>query len=279
MTKEQINIGILQSAGIAGRIIETALNNPEITDVFTPVIYSKENQNDKNVGSDLKFGNIAAVVVAPGSTTEFSFPGAMMVYAEGSLRFAAVSASAEDLSADVAADIIRKAWQMLRRDFMVSMPRIALVIPKESPSQTVDMCKQVVRDLTEQGVYVFGPYPADEYSEDNLLQNFDISLVVGEKELQDLVQTRTSDMRTRFIAGMPMIMTQTDYPATFEFAEDDLDEPANALRQAAYLAIDISANRISYDEAHESPLPKLYHEKRDDSEKVRFAIPKKKAEE
>ena len=94
MTKEQINIGILQSAGIAGRIIETALNNPEITDVFTPVIYSKENQNDKNVGSDLKFGNIAAVVVAPGSTTEFSFPGAMMVYAEGSLRFASVSASA-----------------------------------------------------------------------------------------------------------------------------------------------------------------------------------------
>lgn len=279
MTKEQINIGILQSAGIAGRIIETALNNPEITDVFTPVIYSKENQNDKNVGSDLKFGNIAAVVVAPGSTTEFSFPGAMMVYTEGSLRFAAVSASAEDFSADVAADIVRKAWQMLRRDFMVSMPRIALVIPKESPSQTVDMCKQVVRDLTEQGVYVFGPYLADEYSEDNLLQNFDISLVVGEKELQDLVQTRTSDMRTRFIAGMPMIMTQTDYPATFEFAEDDLDEPANALRQAAYLAIDISANRISYDEAHESPLPKLYHEKRDDSEKVRFAIPKKKAEE
>lgn len=279
MTKEQINIGILQSAGIAGRIIETALNNPEITDVFTPVIYSKENQNDKNVGSDLKFGNIAAVVVAPGSTTEFSFPGAMMVYAEGSLRFASVSASAEDFSADVAADIVRKAWQMLRRDFMVSMPRIALVIPKESPSQTVDMCKQVVRDLTEQGVYVFGPYSADEYSEDNLLQNFDISLVVGEKELQDLVQTRTSDMRTRFIAGMPMIMTQTDYPATFEFAEDDLDEPANALRQAAYLAIDISANRISYDEAHESPLPKLYHEKRDDSEKVRFAIPKKKAEE
>lgn len=279
MTKEQINIGILQSAGIAGRIIETALNNPEITDVFTPVIYSKENQNDKNVGSDLKFGNIAAVVVAPGSTTEFSFPGAMMVYTEGSLRFASVSASAEDFSADVAADIVRKAWQMLRRDFMVSMPRIALVIPKESPSQTVDMCKQVVRDLTEQGVYVFGPYLADEYSEDNLLQNFDISLVVGEKELQDLVQTRTSDMRTRFIAGMPMIMTQTDYPATFEFAEDDLDEPANALRQAAYLAIDISANRISYDEAHESPLPKLYHEKRDDSEKVRFAIPKKKAEE
>ena len=91
MIKEQVNIGILQSAGIAGRIIETALNNPEITDVFTPVIYSKENQNDKNVGADLKFGNIAAVVVAPGSTTEFSFPGAMIVYADQGRRIAGIS--------------------------------------------------------------------------------------------------------------------------------------------------------------------------------------------
>ena len=43
---------------MAGRIIETALSHPEHTDVFKPVIYSKENQNDKNVSSDLKFGNI-----------------------------------------------------------------------------------------------------------------------------------------------------------------------------------------------------------------------------
>ena len=58
---------------MAGRIIETALSHPEHTDVFKPVIYSKENQNDKNVSSDLKFGNIEAVIVAPGSATEFKF--------------------------------------------------------------------------------------------------------------------------------------------------------------------------------------------------------------
>ena len=60
-----MNIGILQPAGMAGRIIETALSHPEHTDVFKPVIYSKENQNDKNVSSDLKFGNIAAGIVTP----------------------------------------------------------------------------------------------------------------------------------------------------------------------------------------------------------------------
>ena len=42
------------------------------------------------------------------------------------------------------------------------------------------------------------------------------------------------------------------------------------------MAIDIFRNRIDYDEAYENPLPKLYHEKKDDSEKVRFNIPKPK---
>lgn len=34
-------------------------------------------------------------------------------------------------------------------------------------------------------------------------------------------------------------------------------------------------HRAEYDEPMENPLPKLYHERRDESEKVRFAIPKK----
>ena len=45
---------------------------------------------------------------------------------------------------------------------------------------------------------------------------------------------------------------------------------------AIYLAIDIFRHRKEYDEASLNPLPKLYHEKKDDSDKVRYAIPKKR---
>ena len=45
---------------------------------------------------------------------------------------------------------------------------------------------------------------------------------------------------------------------------------------AIYLAIDIFRHRKEYDEAGTNPLPKLYHEKKDDSDKVRYAIPKKR---
>ena len=47
-------------------------------------------------------------------------------------------------------------------------------------------------------------------------------------------------------------------------------------RQALYAVIDAARNRKNYDAPLANPLPKLYHEKRDESEKVRFAIPKKR---
>ena len=48
------------------------------------------------------------------------------------------------------------------------------------------------------------------------------------------------------------------------------------MRQAVYTAIDMYRHRIEYDEPMGNPLPKLYHEKREDVEKIRFAIPKPK---
>ncbi|MDY4952242.1 MAG: 4-hydroxythreonine-4-phosphate dehydrogenase, partial [Prevotella sp.] len=48
-----------------------------------------------------------------------------------------------------------------------------------------------------------------------------------------------------------------------------------SFRHAIFLAIDAFRHRQEYDEPLENPLKKLYHEKKDDSEKVRFSIPKK----
>ena len=50
------------------------------------------------------------------------------------------------------------------------------------------------------------------------------------------------------------------------------------MRHAIFLAIDIFRHRKEYDEPMGNPLAKLYKERRDDSEKVRFAVPKRKEE-
>lgn len=276
-----MNIGILQSAGIAGRIIEVALNHPEHTDVFTPVIYSKENQNDKNVGSDLKFGNIQAVVVAPGSSTEFKFEGSVVVYIDDHLRLAtavpgkSIGEVSAALTKEVLTDCLRKCWMSLKRDFGLTMPRIGIVALNDTIDEAEkNIIAPAVAEATAEGIGVFGPYVLDDYLEENKFQHFDMTVVISDEQAQKMLGMVSSDLRTRFIAGIPMVMAQTDYSAAYEFDEADLEEPAQALRDAVYNVMDISRNRRVYDEAHKNPLPKLYHERRDDSEKVRFAVKK-----
>lgn len=280
-----MKIGILQSAGIAGKIIEVALNHPEHTDVFTPVIYSKENQNDKNVGSDIKFGNIEAVVVAPGSATEFNFEGSLTIYIDDKIRLAIIAPGKEGselysaLTKETLTTVIKKAWMSLKRDFMVTMPRIALVAMNSTYDEAEkEIMTSCVMELNEQHVGVFGPYLLDDFIEENKYQHFDMTLVVSDAQAKQVLSTIASDLHTRFLAGIPMIMALTDIPSSYAFDEADLEEPAQALRTAIYNAMSISRNRKVYDESHENPLEKLYHERRDDSEKVRFAIPKKKSE-
>jgi 4-hydroxythreonine-4-phosphate dehydrogenase len=50
------------------------------------------------------------------------------------------------------------------------------------------------------------------------------------------------------------------------------------MRSAIYAAMDIKRNREADDEAKQNPLPKLYHERREDSERSRHTLPQEKAE-
>lgn len=84
----------------------------------------------------------------------------------------------------------------------------------------------------------------------------------------------TDESRTKLLIGIPMVMASTEYGATHDFDASGIVQPAYALRKAVYTVIDVVRCREAYDEGHHDPLPKIYHERRDDSEKVRFAVRK-----
>jgi 4-hydroxythreonine-4-phosphate dehydrogenase len=88
-------------------------------------------------------------------------------------------------------------------------------------------------------------------------------------------KTIALDSGVNYTAGLPIIRTSPDHGTAYDIAgQGKADE--NSFRQAIYTAIDVFRNRQNYVEPLQNPLPKLFHEKRDDSEKVRFAIPKAK---
>ncbi|MCD8202448.1 MAG: 4-hydroxythreonine-4-phosphate dehydrogenase, partial [Prevotella sp.] len=51
-----------------------------------------------------------------------------------------------------------------------------------------------------------------------------------------------------------------------------------SFRHAIFFAIDVFRNRANYDEPLADPLPKLYHEKKEEGERPRLPFPKKKME-
>ncbi|MDD7125028.1 MAG: hypothetical protein PUH87_08720, partial [Bacteroidales bacterium] len=232
-----------------------------------------------------KFGNIEAVIVAPGSATEFKFEGSMTVYADHGVRIAAIAADGagndgQALDERIIRERIMKAWSVVCRDFLVSSPRVALVFSDATTSlASADMLTTIVDSMQTEGIGIFGPYREEEYIKQSMSQHFDLTLAMTDTMAKEMADILTDDTRAIYLAGLPMLMAMTDYPATYQFEEDDLDDPAHALRAAIYTAMEVRRNRKAYDEAHESPLPKLYHERKDDSEKVRFAVSKRKEQQ
>ena len=72
-----------------------------------------------------------------------------------------------------------------------------------------------------------------------------------------------------FTAGLPIVRTSPDHGTAYDIAGKGKADEAS-MRQAIYTALDVFRNRQRYEEAHANPLRKQYHERRDDSDKLKL---------
>ena len=174
--------------------------------------------------------------------------------------------------------------QTIKRDFNISNPRIAILAlnPKNNEetscgNEEKDIIIPAIDTLANKGIQAFGPYAADDFFGNGDFHEFDGVMAMYHDQATAPFKSINDGRGVIYTAGMPIIRTSADIAPGYEIAgTNSADE--SSFRNAVYLAIDTYRNRINYDEACENPLPKLYHEKRDDSEKVRFSIPKKKTD-
>jgi 4-hydroxythreonine-4-phosphate dehydrogenase len=57
--------------------------------------------------------------------------------------------------------------------------------------------------------------------------------------------------------------------------DGDNKATVDSFREAIYTCIDVYRSRYFFDLPYANPLPKMYHERREDGEKVRFAVKKR----
>ena len=168
--------------------------------------------------------------------------------------------------------------QALRRDFRLSKPRIAVLALNPHAGddgllgdEEKNIIAPAIEELSEKGIQAFGPYPADGFFGAGSYDNFDGVLAMYHDQGLAPFKTIALDSGVNYTAGLPIVRTSPDHGTAYDIAgQGKADE--NSMRQAIYTAIDVFRNRKNFDEPLQNPLPKLFHEKKEDGEKVRFAV-------
>lgn len=170
-------------------------------------------------------------------------------------------------------------WKSLKRDFRISNPRLALLAlnPQEGAEEK-EIILPAIEAMEKEGIQAFGPYSANDFFGSQQYEYFDGVLAMYDDQGAVPFKTLAQDYGVKLKAGIPIICTTPDHGPAFDIAGKG-EASEHSLRHAIYIAIDMHRNRIAYDEPLAHPLPKLYHEKREEGEKVRFAIPKAKDRE
>ena len=174
-------------------------------------------------------------------------------------------------------DRIRAVDTAMKRDFRLSNPRIGVLAlnPTADGEEERAIIGPAVCKAADEGINAYGPYAAEEYFGRNVCDAFDCTLAMYDDQAVIPFTTLMQNDGIYYVASLPLVCTAPaltpDYDAAGRGVSDE-----SALRHAIFEAIDIVRNRGEHDAPLANPLQKLYHEKRDESEKVRFSIPKRR---
>lgn len=136
---------------------------------------------------------------------------------------------------------------VIRRDLDCDNPRIAILSPE---------AEATVSKFMESSTAIFGPYTEQDLMDNWEYLHFDGILTNADKQCDDICKELYGNEYVSMIANLPVVITQ---PHSF-----------NTLNAAVFAAIDIARNRHYYDLPLRNPLKKIYHERKEDGEKARF---------
>lgn len=238
----------------------------------------------KHAVDDLVAGEIDALVTAPINKhniqqAEFNFPGhteylqartessdALMFMVSDELRVGVVTGHipVKDIAPNISIGaIVSKLAMMdasLKRDFWIRKPKIAVLglnphagdnglIGTEDEQIIIPAIEQAKSD----GVFCFGPYPADGFFASETYTKFDAVLAMYHD--QGLIPFKHIAARSgvNFTAGLPVVRTSPDHGTGYDIAGKNVASEVS-FREAVFAAIHIVARRREQAELLSNPL-------------------------
>jgi len=194
--------------------------------------------SEKKAMEDCQENNIDALVITP---QEAPFPcpaGSTEMLINEDIRMALVE--------KVDKKTIEAFRNTLVRDFDCQHPRIAILSDEAPQENTGEEPRE------EKFMYVYGPYAIKEFFEEEKYMYYDGIITSEKQKATKAFGSLAYEYGIRFYAGSDRIITSPFLPDTI------------CLNHATYIATDVYRNRMAYDQERENPLPKLFHDKRED---------------
>lgn len=231
----------------------------------------------------LSEGHVDILVTAPINkeniqSDQFSFPGhteylenrfqssSLMFLVSDDLRVAVVTGHipvtrvAQEVTTDKVLAKLRLVHHSLTADFSIRKPRIAVLglNPHAGDNGVIgDEEQQIIlpaiKRAKDEGMVVFGPYPADGFFGNGSYKQFDAVLAMYHD--QGLIPFKTIAFHSgvNFTAGLPVVRTSPDHGTAYDLAGRNLASE-ESFRRAVYLGVDVFRNRTIHREISANPL-------------------------
>lgn len=150
--------------------------------------------------------------------------------------------------------------ESLKKDFMVNMPRIAVLSlnPHSGDggllgTEEQDIIIPAIKKATEEGILAYGPFSPDGYFGLGHYEKFDATLAMYHDQGLSPFKALSFEDGVNFTAGLPVIRTSPDHGTAFEMAGRDEADP-RSMRSAIFTAIDIFRNRLDWEDLQEGKM-------------------------
>ncbi len=178
----------------------------------------------------------------------------------------AVDQVAEHITQELVIQKVKLLNHSLEYDFAIQKPRIALLAlnPHAGDQGLIGRQEQevlipAIEQLQQEGVYCYGPYPADGFFGSDKYTLFDGVLAMYHDQGLIPFKALSEGRGVNLTSGLPIVRTSPAHGTAYDLVgQNKADE--TSFREAFYLAIDVYRNRERYEEMYRNPLRKQHIE-------------------
>ena len=161
---------------------------------------------------------------------------------------------AENISKEKIKKQIKILNQCLIEDFQIERPKIAVLglNPHAGDggaigNEEIEIIEPAIRELFENGILAFGPFPADSFFQPNKYKNYDAVLAMYHDQGLAPFKTLAYEEGVNFTAGLPFIRTSPDHGVAYDIAGQNIADEQR-FSEAIIMGNKIFKNRLEYND-------------------------------